>query len=108
MCEATFRRRDPDLVHRLLEKLAVLTYLDRLDLRSNELNAVLLEDALLVKLYREIQSRLAANGRKESIGTLLFDDRGDRFDGERLNVGPIRDLGICHDRRRVRVHQNDL
>ena len=51
---------------------------------------------------------LAADGRQDRVGPLALDDRGEHFDRQRLDVGPIRQLGVGHDRRRVAVDENDF
>ena len=68
----------PALDHELLEDLAVLALLDRLDLGADELDAVLGEDAGLVERDRRVQRGLAAQGRQDRIRLLLGDDRLER------------------------------
>jgi hypothetical protein len=40
-------------------------------------------------------------------GLFLFDDLGDHFGGDRLDIGRVGQFRIGHDRRRVRVDQDD-
>src|SRR5687767_172663 len=108
MRETALRRRDTDLVHCFLEKLTVLADLDRIDIRANELHAVLVENSLLVKLDRQIETGLSADCRQQSVRPFFLNDRRRRLDRERLDIGSIRDLGIGHDRRGIGVNQYDL
>ena len=50
-CCATplLRHLDADLPHRVAEQQAIFGHLDRVDLRANQLDVVLLEDAALVR-----------------------------------------------------------
>ena len=47
--DAALRHLDADLPHRVAEQQAILGHLDRLDLRADQLDVVLLEDAALVR-----------------------------------------------------------
>ena len=78
-------------------------------MRAEELDAVLLEDAFLVELEREVERRLAAPSvGKHRVRALASDDRFERVPLERLHVGARRQLRIGHDRGRVGVHEDDL
>jgi hypothetical protein len=65
---------EADAPHRGLEEVAVFGALDRVDLRADELAAVLLEDAGLGEVEREVQPRLAADRRQHRVGSLGGDD----------------------------------
>jgi hypothetical protein len=85
-----------------------LRHFDGVDLRANQLHAVLLQDAALVERHREVERGLAADGRQHGVGLLLGDDCFDHFGRERLDVRLIRQLRVRHDRRRVAVDQHHL
>ena len=106
--DAALRHLDANLLHRVAEEQAILGHLDRVDLRANQLHAVLLQDAALVQRHREVERRLAADRRQHRVGPLLLDDLFDHLGRERLDVGLIRQLRVGHDRRRVAVDQHDL
>ena len=93
--------------HRLIEGKKVLAGLDGLDGGSERFDAVPCEESILVERDREVEGRMSADGRKQRVRLLLRDDRGDRVAVERLDVGRVRELGIRHDRRRVRVDEDD-
>jgi hypothetical protein len=40
-------------------------------------------------------------------GPLALDDARDHLPRDRLDVRDVRHLGVRHDRRRIRVHEND-
>ena len=106
--QAARRHLDADLLHRVAEQQPVFADLDGVDLRADQLDAVLREDALLVQRHREVQRGLSADGGQHGVGPLLRDDRFDDLGRERLDVGPVRELRVGHDRRRVAVDQHDL
>mmetsp|Transcript_32315 Transcript_32315/g.108872 ORF Transcript_32315/g.108872 Transcript_32315/m.108872 type:complete len:207 (+) Transcript_32315:2033-2653(+) len=62
-----------DLRHLVLKDLAVLRRDHRVDLRAQDADAVLGEDAALVQLDAAIQRRLAAHGDQNRIGLLALD-----------------------------------
>jgi hypothetical protein len=94
-------------VHRLTDQLAVLRLVDRVGGGADHLDAVLLEHAHAPQRQRAIERRLPAHRRQERIGLFLGDDLGDEFGGDRLDIGRISEIGIGHDRRRIRIDQDD-
>ena len=106
--DAALRHVEADLAHRVLEQLAILGDLDRLDRRADQLDVELVERAGGGEIHREVERRLAADGRQQRVGTLALDDRGEDFRRERLDVGAVGQLRVGHDRRRVAVDENDL
>src|SRR5262249_25406684 len=57
------RRLESDLGHRLTEEMAVLRLLDRVVVGADQLAVELLQDAALVELDRDVESRLSAERR---------------------------------------------
>ncbi len=96
-----------DLQHPGLEQLAVFGHLDGLERRAQQLDAVLREHAGLGQLDRQVEPGLAAQGRQQRVGPLALDDPLDRGHRQRLQVDRVRDLGVGHDRGRVRVDEDD-
>ena len=86
----------------------VFAHLDRVDLRADELHAVPRERAVLVQRDRQVQRRLAADGRQQRVGPLGRDDLLDDLGRQRLDVRAIGELGVRHDRRRVAVDEDHL
>ncbi len=106
--EPALRRLDADFGHRVAEQQAIFTDLDRVDVRSDELDAMARQDSLRVQLHGEIERRLAADGGQHRVGLLPGDDRFDRLRRERLDVGAVGRLGVRHDGGRIAVHQHHL
>ena len=72
--DAALRDVEPDLAHRVLEQLPILGHLDRVDRGANQLDVVLVERARRREVHREVQRRLAADGRQQRVGALALDD----------------------------------
>ena len=78
------------------------------DRRADELHVVLGEHAFFFELDRQVERRLAADGRQHGVRLFALDDALEHLDGQRLDVRPIRQLRVGHDRRRVAVDEDDL
>src|SRR5947208_988453 len=57
---------------------------------------------------REVEPGLPAERREQAARALPRDDALEHLDGERLEVGDVRDARVGHDRGRVRVHEYGL
>ncbi len=101
------RAFEPDPVHRLAELESILSLFDRLGIGADQLNAQPVECAVLEQRQRGVERGLPAHGRKESVGPLLLDDLGNDSGRDRLDVRRIGKLGVGHDRRRVRIDDDD-
>jgi hypothetical protein len=99
---------ETDLGHGRLEVLPVLRGLDGIDAGADELDAVGLEHASLVETDGEVERGLTAEGGQEGVGPLPLDDRRQHVNREGLDVGPMGEVGVGHDRRRVGVGEDDL
>ena len=100
--------RRPAVVHRRVELLAVLGAADRLVGRADQLDAELVERAVLVQRLGEVERGLAAERRQQRVRALALDHLAHRVGQQRLDVGAGRELRVGHDRRRVRVDEDDL
>src|SRR5690606_8607526 len=60
--DAGLRHREPDLAHRVAEKLAVFGHVDRIARGGDQLDAVALEHAVADEVERAVQRRLPAHG----------------------------------------------
>ncbi|CAB4622900.1 unannotated protein [freshwater metagenome] len=95
------------LDHQVLENLPVFTTLNRLEFGSNQFDVVLRQDSLFVKCHCGVQRGLTTERRQNRIRSFLGDDRFDCRRRDRLNVRRIREIGIGHDGRRIRIDEND-
>ena len=98
---------DSEAVHGLLEFDPVLPTLDRVELHADDLNAEALQNACLRKLGTEVEARLAAQVREQRVRPLFFDDLCKPLHVERFDIGNVCHLRVRHDRRRIRVDEND-
>ena len=94
-------------MHRLGKLLAVLRHLDRTLARTDELDSVFLQDPGPMQIHGDIERGLTTHRRQQRVRLFALDDLFDPLHGDRLDIGAIRDVGIGHDRRRIRVHQHD-
>ena len=97
-----------DALHRVLEDLAVLRLVDRLRGGAEQADVVLLEEALLRELHREREAGLAAEAGEDAVRLFFFNDAFNCRQRQRFNVDVIRHRVVGHDRRRVRVDEDDL
>ena len=96
-----------DRAHGLFELLAVLGHIDGLLRGPDHFHAEFLEHAFTVEVQRAVERRLPAHGRQQRVGAFLLDDITHHVPVNRLDVDHIGDLRVGHDRRRVRVDQDD-
>ena len=99
--DSAARGLDTELLHRLLEHLAILAALDGAEVHADHLHAVLVEDALLGELHGKVEARLPAEVRQNGIGPLLLDYLLETRLVERFNVRGVRHHRVRHDRGRV-------
>ena len=97
-----------DLLHRVLEHLAVFGLGDGLRVRAQELDAVLVQKAVGRQVHCQVQAGLAAKVGDKGIRTLFLDNLLDRVQGHRLDIYLVCHGLIGHDRGRVGVYQDDL
>ena len=96
-----------NLVHRLLEQVAVFRRLNRLDRGADELNAVTLQHAVFGQVKRAVERRLPAHRRQNRVRALLGDNLLHRLPLNRLDIRRIRHLRVGHNRRRIGIDEND-
>jgi len=101
------RHRLPEVFHALAEQVAVLGRVDGVQRRPHHVHVVLVEDALLGELRRDVQPGLSAEPGDDAVRVLLFDDLGDGVGLDGLDVHRVGHLRVRHDGRRVRVHEHD-
>ena len=97
-----------ELLHRLLEALAILRLLDCFERSTEQFHTVCCQNPLLGKLNRKVQPCLSAECRQESVRLLLGDDLLKKLHGQRFDVDTICNVCIRHDGRGVAVHEHNL
>ncbi len=90
--DAAARQVEADAADGVLEEVAVLGPLDRVDLGADQLDPEALEHAALGQVEREVEPGLSADGRQERVRSLRLDDPRQHLDGERLDVRPVGEL----------------
>ena len=89
-----------------LERLAVLGGGDGVGLGPDQLHPVAVEHPGPGQLHGQVERRLAAQGGQQGVGPLPLDDPLQHLGVEGLDVGGVGQLGVGHDRGRVRVGQD--
>ena len=107
MGDARARGFETDLAHGVAKALAILGHVDRFTRSGDQLDAMFLQHALANEIERAIERGLAAHRRQQCTRLLLLDDALDRAPVDRLDVDRVRRFRIGHDRRRIRVHEDD-
>ena len=105
--EAPVRHGEADPVHRDGELLAVLGHLDRALVGPDQLDTVLGQHPLAVQVHGQVQRGLPPHGGEERVRLFAFDDPRDPLGSQRLDVGPVGQVRVGHDRRRIGVDQDD-
>jgi hypothetical protein len=74
--EATARHFEPGFIHSLFEQQAIFSNFDRMAIRANHFNPILLEYTGIRQRNCQIERGLSANRRQQGIGPFTFDDCG--------------------------------
>ena len=107
MGNAALGHLQADLDHCLFEFLAVFGGCDGFSIGTDEFGSSWhTNEAAPVQRHRQVEGSLATERRQDRVGALAFDDGCEHFYRERLNVGAVSEVGVGHDRGRVRVRQN--
>ena len=102
-----FRTVEADVDHRAAEQLAILGHADRIARRTDQLDAVFFEHAVIGEIERAVERGLAAHRRQQRVGPFLGDDLFDGLPVDRLDVDRVGRVRVGHDRRRIRIDQDD-
>ena len=97
----------PDAVHRLAEQAAIFGHFDGAAVGPDQLDPELLQHAHVGQRQRGVQAGLPAHRGQQRVRAFLFDDLGDDFRGDRLDIGGVGQAGVGHDRGGVGVDQDD-
>ena len=108
MDNATVADIDPNLDHRLLKGVTLFRLFDHVDSGTKHFDAEFFEYSMLNQVHGRIQPGLTSKGRQQGVGTFDLNDFGDVLPRDRFNICPIRHFRIGHDRRGIRVHEDDL
>ena len=101
------RAFEPDAADGVAEQLTVLGFADGLARGADHLDTVFGQGARVGERHCDVERGLPAHGREQGVGPLALDDLGHELGRDRLDIGRIREAWVGHDRRRVRVDEND-
>ena len=101
------RRFQADPRHRFAEELSVLGHRDRFGRGADKFDTETLQGAVAMQGHGGIERGLPTHRRQQRVRTFFFQYFGHDFRCDRFDIGCVGDLGIGHDRRRVRIHQDD-
>ena len=102
------RHIQADFAAGILELETILGHFDGPQGGADQLHPVSLENAAFGQFHGKIQTCLATNGGKQSVGTFAGDDLLQHFMGERLDISAVGKLGIGHDGGGIGIHQDDF
>ncbi len=104
--ELRLRQFEPDLLHRVFEEQPVFRFLDGIDFRADQFDAVLIENARFGESHRQVQAGLAADSGKQRVGTLAANDFFGVFDAQGFDIRAVGEVRIRHDGGRIRIDQH--
>ncbi len=107
-CDFAFRNLKSQPLHRIFERLAILTTLDRIHVDPDHPNALLFQDSRLRKLRGQVQPGLAPEVRQQRIGPLQPNNFGQAFQRQGLDIGDIGHPRVGHDRGGIGVDEQDF
>ncbi len=96
-----------DDVHRSPELFAVFSLFDDIGAGADHFHAVFFQNTHLFQIECAVQRGLATHRRQKRVRAFLLDDLGHQLGSDRLDVGRVSQVRVGHDRRRVRVDQDD-
>ena len=102
------RHRLADPGHQRSESATVLGGPDGIERRAEHAHLAAVEHARVIERHRQVQPGLAAERRQQGVRPVLLDHPRDPLEGERRQDHGPADVGIGHDRCRVRVHEHGL
>ncbi len=102
------RNFEADTAADVFEEQAVFRDFDRVQRRAEKLDIIFCENARFGELDGEVQRGLAADGRKHGVWPFDRDDGFKIFLRERLDVSAVGDFGVGHDRRGIRIDEDDF
>ena len=108
MRDAGARDVEPDPQHRFLEKLAVFAFRDGLRVRADQFHVVPHQGAVAIQFHGNIERGLASHRRQDRVRFFPRENRFHDFGRDRLDVSPVGEFRVGHDRGRVRIHEHDL
>src|SRR5882672_4143879 len=98
---------EPNLLHDLLEQVAIFGFLDRLQFGANELDPIALKHPRFCQGHGQVEGSLTAHSRQEGLRAFAANNFFQHIGGEWLQVGPISQFWIGHNRGGIAVHQHD-
>jgi hypothetical protein len=98
----------PDAVHGVLEELPVLGLLDGLEGGADELDAVPCQRTVPGQRHRQVERGLPPQRGEQHVGLFAGQDLLGHLRGDGLDVGPVGEVRVGHDRGRIGVEEDDL
>ena len=97
-----------DGFHCFLEEFAVFRFFNGLQACSEQLDALLFQEAFAGELHGERQTGLSAKRGEQAIRLFAADDFSQRRQSERFNVNLVGDRSVRHNGGRIGVDEDDV
>ena len=97
------RHRLADLLHCRLEFQTVFCLPDCLRSCSDQTHTVFPKETGLFQLHRQIQPGLSSKCGKDTVRSFFLNKLFHNLYSQRFNIYAVRNIFICHDRRRIGV-----
>ena len=107
MNDVGIRYRFAEFIHQGTEQIAVFRFMDSVQLSPQDFNIEFFQNSRFIQFDRHIEAGLPAKCRKQCIRALFSKDAADKLQCNRLDIHLVGDFGIGHDRRRIRVDQDN-
>ena len=101
------RRFQTNFSHGVAELDPVFGLVDGFGIGTNHFDTIFRQRAIVEQRQGNVQRGLPAHRRQHCVGAFFFDNLGNDFGGNRLNISRVGHIRIGHDRRRIGVDEDD-
>ena len=97
-----------DALHCMAELFTIFRLVNHIERSAYHLHAITFQYAVFRDRHRGIEAGLSSKGGKQGIGPFSLDNFGHRLRCNRLNICPVGNIRIRHNRCRIAVDKHNL